>query len=290
MERIHLRCGLTPTATPAVASALVLVAFSATAAESSPPPKQHTFELAPVIVDSQDGAGSTLGLQFDVSGDLMAAPHSAPQTPSDEFEAPEQVLIKQYNVHYEVKGVVAADAERNPLNYTDAIVDGRILWNAPSGTFIGGAFLRYETDQSMDNRQSQYGVRGTYTRLHTLRENDQLGIDLKFGEVDPKEDETREAALGTAAMDKFYRWDVELLYMVPLSSDGALRDLELNYRYYLENDAPLAIEAAGLDTHRMATIRLGLQGGLFIAYSTGTLPFDQASDRIYAIGFSYQLY
>lgn len=30
--------------------------------------------------------------------------------------------------------------------------------------------------------------------------------------------------------------------------------------------------------------------GLFIAYSTGTLPFDPESDRIYATGFSYQLY
>lgn len=273
-----------------VGSVLAAAAISAAAAEQSSESKQHAFELAPVVVDSQDGTGSTIGLQFDISGDLLAAPTRTSAAPSDEFEIPESVLIKQYNVHYEAKGVVTADAARNPLNYIDAIVDGRMLWNAPSGTFIGGAFLRYETDQSMDNRQSEYGLRGTYTRLHTLRENDQIGIDLKFGEVDPKEDELRQAALGTASLDKFYRWDAEFLYMLPLSSDGTLRDFEFNYRYYLEDDPPLAIEAANLDTHRMATFRLGLKGGLFVAYSTGTLPFDQESDRIYAIGFTHQLY
>jgi hypothetical protein len=266
--------------------ALATAAAGARAAEE---PKQHTLNVAPIVIDSQDGTGSTIGLQFDLSGDLLQAPKPA-AAPSDTFEAPEKVLIKQYNVHYEAKGVVTADSERNPLNYIDAIVDARILRNTPSGTFIGGAFLRYETDQSMDNRQSEYGVRGTYTRLHTVRENDQLGIDLKFGQVDPTQDELRQAALGTASLDTFYRWDAEFLYMLPLSSDGTVRDFEFNYRYYLENSAPAAIKAADLDTHRMATFRLGLKGGLFIAYSTGTLPFDQESDRIYAIGFSYQLY
>lgn len=267
--------------------ALATAAVGARAAEE---PKQHSLELAPIVIDSQDGTGSTIGLQFALSGDLLPAAKPAAAAPSDSFEEPEKVLIKQYNVHYEAKGVVTADSERNPLNYIDAIVDARILRNSPSGTFIGGAFLRYETDQSMDNRQSEYGVRGTYTRLHTVRENDQLGIDLKFGQVDPKEDELRQAALGTASLDTFYRWDAEFLYMLPLSSDGTVRDFEFNYRYYLENSAPAAIKAADLDTHRMATFRLGLKGGLFIAYSTGTLPFDRESDRIYAIGFSYQLY
>lgn len=123
-----------------------------------------------------------------------------------------------------------------------------------------------------------------------MRENDTVGIDLKFGQVDPRQDELRQAALGTDSLDTFYRWDAEFLYMLPLSSDGTVRDFEFNYRYYLENSAPAAIKAADLDTHRMATFRLGLKGGLFIAYSTGTLPFDRESDRIYAIGFSYQLY
>lgn len=267
--------------------ALATAAVGARAAEE---PKQHSLELAPIVIDSQDGTGSTIGLQFALSGDLLPAAKPAAAAPSDTFEEPEKVLIKQYNLHYEAKGVVTADSERNPLNYIDAIVDARILRNSPSGTFIGGAFLRYETDQSMDNRQSEYGVRGTYTRLHTVRENDTLGIDLKFGQVDPKEDELRQAALGTASLDTFYRWDAEFLYMLPISSDGTVRDFEFNYRYYLENSAPAAIKAADLDTHRMATFRLGLKGGLFIAYSTGTLPFDRESDRIYAIGFSYQLY
>jgi hypothetical protein len=267
-----------------------MISMFASAAEPSSESPQHMLDIAPVVIDAEDGSGSTIGLQFELSGDLLAAPKPAPTTPSEEFEAPEKVLIKQYNVHYEAKGVVTANSERNPLNYIDAIIDGRVLWNAPAGTFIAGAFLRYETDQSMDDRQSEYGLRGTYTRLHTLRENDQLGIDLKLGEVDPKQDASREAALGTTSLEKFYRWSGELLYMVPLSSDGALRELELNYRYYLEDDPPDAIKAAGLDTHHLTTIRLGLKGGLFVAYSTGTLPFDQESDRIYEIGFSYQLY
>lgn len=273
-----------------VCSLGLALATAAVAARAADEPKQHSLELAPIVIDSQDGTGSTIGLQFALSGDLLPATKPAAAAPSDTFEEPDKVLIKQYNVHYEAKGVVTADSERNPLNYIDAIVDARILRNSPSGTFIGGAFLRYETDQSMDNRQSEYGVRGTYTRLHTVRENDQLGIDLKFGQVDPKEDELRQAALGTASLDTFYRWDAEFLYMLPLSSDGTVRDFEFNYRYYLENSAPAAIKAADLDTHRMATFRLGLKGGLFIAYSTGTLPFDRESDRIYAIGFSYQLY
>lgn len=138
--------------------ALATAAVGARAAEE---PKQHSLELAPIVIDSQDGTGSTIGLQFALSGDLLPAAKPAAAAPSDNFEEPERVLIKQYNVHYEAKGVVTADSERNPLNYIDAIVDARILRNSPSGTFIGGAFLRYETDQSMDNRQSEYGVRGT---------------------------------------------------------------------------------------------------------------------------------
>ena len=273
-------------------SVLTTVAITAAAAEQASGSKQHSFNLEPVIIDSQDAAGSSIGLQFEISGDLLAEPEPKPPPgePTDVFEAPEEVLIKRYDVHYEAKGVATADSERNPLNYIDAIVDGRILWNAPAGTFIGGAFLRYETDQSMDNRQSEYGLRGTYTRLNTLAANDTLAIDVKFGEVDPQEDELRQAALGTTSLEKFNRWDAEFLYMAPLSSDGAVRDFEFNYRYYLEDDPPLAIEAADLDTHRLATFRLGLKGGFFVAYSRGELPFDRESDRIYAIGFTYELY
>lgn len=76
--------------------------------------------------------------------------------------------------------------------------------------------------------------------------------------------------------------------MYPLQWN-AVRSVEINYRYFLENNAPTAIKSADLDKHMLATLRIALKNDLFVAYSTGKLPFDQKNDQILQVGFSYKL-
>lgn len=77
--------------------------------------------------------------------------------------------------------------------------------------------------------------------------------------------------------------------MLPVQSPS-ITAFEFNYRYFLENNAPAVIKAAEIDKHQLATVRLGLKNDLFLAYSTGKLPFDKKNNQMLQIGFSYKLF
>jgi hypothetical protein len=229
--------------------------------------------ISPVMLDSNNSTGATLGVEWLIKGKVVSNNLSgSSKETKDTFD-----------------DVAAADEERNPKNFLEVLLDAKWLYSAPAGAVSGGLFGKYEADQSLDNKQYVYGVRLTVARLGLAHKNrmDFIALDVNLGQVDPSKDEARQAALGTANLDRYYRWDVEFLYMYPIAARG-LETLEYNYRYFRETNPPLPVEQAGLDRNKLSTFRLGFRNDLFVAYSTGKLPFDRQSDKIYEVGWSYK--
>ena len=148
--------------------------------------------------------------------------------------------------------------------------------------------LKYETDQGFDNKQYVWGVSAlAYKYEGFLPRNSHGSVRVGFGRVEPKEDAARTTALGGAALDAFNRWNLEAYYNYPLG--GRLTSVEFQYRHFQEVSPPAAVDAAGIDRHRLGTIRLNIKGDLFVAYSKGSLPFDKKSDRAVTLGWSHKL-
>jgi hypothetical protein len=157
---------------------------------------------------------------------------------------------------------VTAAAKRNPKDFLDADLTGSYVLTTNSfGAFKAGGFAKYETDQSFDNKQLVYGVRGTYLKLGVFTQfHDWVTVHASGGQVDPKGDEDRHTALGTSDLPKYYRNDVECFYHVDvrwkISSELQVKSVELGYLYFLESSAPAQVAAAGLDRHHLATARV----------------------------------
>jgi hypothetical protein len=244
------------------------------------------LELSPVLIDTQDGAGATLGLEFLARGALVSWDLSTEDT-GDDFDL--EARLGDLRLEYEAQGAVTADSERNPKNLLDGTLNLSYYFQQSFGTFAGGGFVRYETDQSFDDKQSVYGVAVTYGKVNAPFKNDVFAVDVRRGQIDPTDDAERAAALGSTSLDKYYRTDLEVLYIHTLGWKDLVRSIEFNYRYFRESSPAASLEAAGLDRFRLITYRLGLPQDLFIAYSTGTLPFDRQSDRIFEVGLTYKL-
>ena len=152
----------------------------------------------------------------------------------------------------------------------------------------GGVYFQCETDQGFSNKQYVYGLGITYGKYCVLSKskNDFVGIYAHYGHVVPKDNSERKAVLGTATLELYYRWNLEFLYKYPLPWE-TVKAVEFNYRCFLENNAPTAIKNTGLDKHDLITLFVRLKNDLFIAYSTGKLPFDKKNDKMFLIGFSF---
>jgi hypothetical protein len=55
-------------------------------------------------------------------------------------------------------------------------------------------------------------------------------------------------------------------------------------------DAPDIIRDNDWDRYALATFLLRFHKGLYLAYSSGTLPFDKQNDKIFSIGFSQNIF
>lgn len=105
------------------------------------------------------------------------------------------------------------------------------------------------------------------------------GIDW----VEPQGDDPRALAGDRTG---FLRVRGELGFRTPIGNLGG-RDVHLacTYRIFHELDATAAIEAADLGTYDYFAASLVADGGLFVSYRTGRLPFDQADDEAFELGF-----
>jgi len=266
--------------------ALLLVSKLAFSAESDAENKNSGFDFNPIVIDSKDGIGATVGIEYKFNGELLSKDFDSKDSGAS-FNP--NIAIGSAVVSYSGSGTVAVSKVRNPKNFLEFLLDAKLRYSAPrAGSVTGGLFSKYETDQSFSNKQLVYGLGATYGKYAALAANDFVALDANYGRVDPKDDSERKTAIGTTTLDSYYRWNLEFLYMYPLNWK-TVRTVEFNYRYFLENNAPSAIKSAGLDKHELATLRVGLKNDLFIAYSTGKLPFDRKNDNIFQIGFSYKL-
>lgn len=64
---------------------------------------------------------------------------------------------------------------------------------------------------------------------------------------------------------------------------------EANVRYYREIGPEQAIVDLGIDEAFLFVVSLTGPGGAYVSYSSGELPFDRRSDRVYGLGFRYRI-
>jgi hypothetical protein len=264
-------------------SALLAISMSHFVAHASPE-QSNKFEVSPVVIDSKNGAGSTVGVEYKIKGDLVQRSLDS----KDDAGLKPNATIGSINVSYAANGTITAASERNPKNFLEFQLDAKYLRSgAEAGTVLGGFFAKYETNQSFDKKQYVFGLGGAYGKYSAFRTNDFIGISANYGRIDPKDDPERKRLLGGSKLDTFYRWDYEALYMIPIASEN-VKSFELNYRFFRENRAPVAIRNASLERHHLATVRIGLKNDFFVAYSAGKLPFDRKNDQLFQVGLSYK--
>lgn len=268
-----------------ILSTIALMLSSAASLAQTDAGSKSSFDFNPVVMDSKNGSGSTVGAEFKFKGNLLTK--SFDSKDSGDVLNP-NATIGAAVIGYSGSGTVAASDTRNPKNFLEFQLDAKLCYSGPDkGTVLGGFFSKYEANQGFTNKQAVYGLGGTYGKYAVFGENDFVAFDANFGRVDPKDDTERASALGVATLDPYYRWNLEFLYMVPIQSAN-VKAIEFNYRYFQEVNASDAIKAATLDKQQLATLRVGLKNDFFLAYSAGKLPFNRKDDQIIQLGFSYK--
>jgi len=258
------------------------VLFMSLTAHSQDLDQKKSLEIKPSILEGKDKGGSTLGLEYQFSKNLLRY-DVAPANPlqPDSFKS----------VTFDVAGTgtVALNSERNPKNFLDFVGSIESLyWSRNLGTFIGSLNGKFETDQSFKNKQGVFSINATFAKRNIFVKNGFFSVDVGYGRVDPRNDEARAAALQSQKLSTFNRWEAEVLYL-HRTQNPTFDTIELNYRYFSERNAPLEIRQAGIAAHKLATIRLGIKKDFFVAYSRGSLPFNRKSDQIVQAGWSYKI-
>ncbi len=112
-------------------------------------------------------------------------------------------------------------------------------------------------------------------------------ISVAIGTVKPQGDDPRTALAGPGS---YTRLSAEASFKTPVATMGGKQvSVAMNYRLYDELHPPAAVTAAGLNRFNYFVVTLGTQKGPFVSYSTGQLPFDLKSDKVYSLGFQTYL-
>ncbi len=239
------------------------------------------FDLKPVVFDAEEAESSSLGLDFSIDGKFIDVKFESEEGNDLDPDA----AIGGYDFAYSAKGLVAENSNSNPKDFIEAKLSANYFRSA-NYSLKTGAFVKSESDQKFNDRQLVYGITSTFANIDNFSKNDILAIHLNIGQVDPSQDTSREAVLGEN-LDTYDRADFEFLYIYNIGTEN-LDTFEVNYRYFYELDADLEIKNSGLDRFRLTTYRLGFKNNLYVAYSSGELPFNQKDNQIYEIGFSYK--
>jgi len=119
----------------------------------------NKFEFNPVVMDSKNGTGSTVGVEYEITDDLILKSFNS-KDPGGTINP--NVTIGSASVGYSASGTVAASKNRNPKNFLEFQLDAKLRRSdSGKGTILGSFFAKYETNQSFDNKQFVYGLGGT---------------------------------------------------------------------------------------------------------------------------------
>jgi len=247
---------------------------------------ENSFDLKPVLLDSESSNSTILGLEYLYEGSKTinsGLTEIDSEDASDEIDPDETINI--VDIEYFLKGTVTSRSDKNPKSFLDSKLSISYLWS-DSFSFKSKAFVGYESDQSFDDKQLKYGLSTSMAKIDVFRPNNILAFSLNIDQVDPIKDEAREAVLGED-LETYNRIDLEFLYIYNLGFKN-VDTLEFGYRYFREINAKELIKQENLDIFKTATYRIGFKRNFYVAYSTGELPFNQKDNRIYEIGFSYK--
>lgn len=274
-----------------VLCASALVPHYAVAADAA------VFTVAPVAMDSKEGGGASIGIKYEIADEYRFGSSEAGNEHSTGSEPlnPAQDLSGLYGrsgfVRFDADGTWTVDKEDNPASTAQAkIVAGYGSFQEKTSLDLGG-FVGLEGDQDYENRNTLYGVElgGHYS--FTDDASTYATFVLGYGQVDASGDEERMALTGDDTYDRF-SGEVQLSYGLQElgTAKTSIISLQLNYRYYQELDAPDVIRENDRNRYALATFLLRFHKGLYLAYSSGTLPFDKQNDKIFEIGFSQNLF
>lgn len=236
-------------------------------------------------VENSDGsnAGTVIGLGYDLQCSRKSE-RSDTDSGTDEIDS--DATIQFFEGELRARGVLTGDADENPETLQELMGAASYVWSA-AFTIKAGLFYRLEAEQALDERQEAYGARLTLGKMALFSDNDAFALSLNLAQIDPETDTARSALL-TEKLDHYDRWDAELYFSYPMKGEP-LEKITVSYRYFREQDAPAAIRQAGLDRYRYSKIMFWLKDELYLAYSTGELPFDVAADQHVELGWSYSL-
>ena len=111
-------------------------------------------------------------------------------------------------------------------------------------------------------------------------------LKIGFKRVLPQDADPRTKALGKSS---YWRHDIEAGFSSLLGRwKGTTVTWENNFRHYAEVDPNEAVRKAKLDKFTYFVTAVTLENGMFISYSTGKLPFDTETDKVFELGFDYR--
>jgi len=265
----------------------VVAMVSPAAAGHAAEKQDKSFTLEPTLLKSDDNE-TTVGLAYKFRYNFNASQEGKPVS----LYEPEEP-VSRFEALIEGSGVITESAKDNPENFLKTTVKAEYLYQSggAKGSFkwlaAAGAFASLEADQSFDNQHTVVGFTGFFSAL-LPQANSDFSIEATYGEVEPGDDIARKAALRTTTLRNYDRYSIEASYQFQ-TGIALFPDIELDYRWFRESNAPAAIKAARLDKFDLLTVRLGVMENFFVAYSDGKLPFDRENDRTFKAGFSYEL-
>jgi hypothetical protein len=250
------------------------------------------IHLKPVVVQSSQGGGQSLGIDYDLSkvvrGDIASSIWPSSES-KGQFLSQSVIGLKgRGSLNSGTQGV---HAEAHEWDITAA----QEFQSLPIYVLVGLS-AQVQAAQNLDRRHTLWGMRGLVAKASFLTPGDTASMRMLYSTVKPEKDPQRLALLGH--LESFKRWNLESRYELPVMRKGEksddpvwqkLRNLEFGYRHSQEIGAPSLVRAAGLVQHRMGYVRLSLAGDYFIQYAQGRQAFDPASGRSVKVGWELKL-
>lgn len=268
----------------AVAAAISVLNQTANAQTSPEERKPFQATIKPVLIDSANQTGTALGIDYDINYvKTLGGKGKTSRGERTVSDSDADVAIREGELVARVRGTMASSKEKNPNKLIDLSAAGHYLVSTVPAWYRVGGNLTYETDQSLANKQLALGASAGASKVSIFQNGDAGSIMFILARVNPIDDTARKTAEGK--LDAFQRWNLEVSYSLNINSQK-LRSVDVNYRHYQEISPSTAIKNAGLDRNKLGLIRLNLDQGFFLQYSSGSLPFDQRSERAVKVGWT----